>query len=91
MREREKKEKEWERELQLAMEASDPLNEIPPSVSSKKIAPNEEKQHGKHHKRTHAHQKNEEKGPKGLDNPNKLQNIDYIDRTPSPIERLDAT
>lgn len=101
-REREKKEQDWEKELQLAMESSEPFKEdtdpkiqkctgckLESMINSKnkqlytntKMSCNE----------TDVNCKEQLKLPEKQKIDDKLQNIDYIDRTPSPVERLDAT
>lgn len=74
MKKKELIEEEWDRELQMAMNASDPLGVVP------------EESHGAHSKPRKKKSAKEDQ----TDLTNKLQNIDFIDRTPSPVDRLDT-
>lgn len=114
-RQREMKELAWERELLLAMNASNPLNQTPdqnvPTTNSSKVH-----QHTHYGKSKHGLSRVDEASDGASDHErltqktdtcsnkaqlksrevtgevqNRLQNLDFIDRTPSPIERLDGT
>ncbi|XP_015838773.1 serine/threonine-protein kinase 32B isoform X1 [Tribolium castaneum] len=103
-RERERKEQAWERELELAMRSSDPLKEeTEPKEKIHKCTgcPKLETMINSNCKLNY-----DDRGSnmsqlslpdtKHDDTPvsdiqNKLQNIDFIDRTPSPVERTEGT
>ncbi|KAL3268489.1 hypothetical protein HHI36_007600 [Cryptolaemus montrouzieri] len=97
-REREKKEKAWEQELESAMSSSDPLSNLGNIDIKKHTSGSKEMNISKYSQQS--------KKPVNIeyicDNSqlskisesevvevvqNKLQNLDFIDRTPSPIER----
>lgn len=115
-RQREMKELAWEKELLLAMNASNPLNQAPNEKVA--VANSSNVHHQKHHSKSkHSLSRVDESPPASASQhgrqtqssgkrgdraqlksregtgevQHKLQNLDFIDRTPSPIERLDGT
>lgn len=97
-REREKKEQDWEKELQLAMESSEPFKEAHGKMQ-KCTGCKLESMHNSKNKQYAKVTTGDESGggkeqlqlPEKGKIDDKLQNIDFIDRTPSPVERLETT
>ena len=101
-RERERKEQAWEKELELAMRSSDPLKEeteprekihkctgcpkLEATIINPKCQTNTDGSNNKSQLPLP-----ETEGSSVNDIHNKLQNIDFIDRTPSPVDRTDGT
>lgn len=96
-RERERKELAWERELELAMRSSDPLKEeTEPKEKIHKCSgcPKLETMINSNCKVQYGSAMSQLALPEEettVDIQNKLQNIDFIDRTPSPVERPEGT